>query len=236
MKIFCGSIQKNFFLKLLTFWLLIVMAHLTASVRAAVEIDDRWFPDFVDVKIVSNGMSANGIHMQVWELRSDRSVKSTLEYYQQLWKFEPGYLCYAANIWRVAGFIEQNQFITVQLLQGQVDSFGYFTISSYPESEPDINRKSSLNLPANSAILSEIFAEDGAHISRTVVFKNDLDFKSNTDFFRSHFNAKGWVEDGVPNQSPGNLIMLFRKGADSATISVNGAGASVTGVGVVVEH
>lgn len=229
------NVQGNIFFKLFGSWLVILMIH-TVPVHAAVEADDSWFPDFVDVKIVSNGMSANGIHMQVWELRSDKPVKSILEYYQQLWKFKPDYLGYDADIWQVAGFVEENQFISVQLLRDQVDGFGYLTISNYPESEPDVNRKSSLALPANSAILSDIFAEDGAHISRTVVFKNNLDFKSNVDFFRAHFNAKGWVEDGGGNQVPGNLIMLFRKGPDNATISVNNNGTAVTGVGIVVEH
>lgn len=236
MKGFYRSYQRNAVCKFLRGWSVVLLIQFAVSAQAAVEVDGLWFPDFMDINVVSDGMNANGVHMQIWELRSSKSVASAAEYYQRLWKFKPGYLSYDANIWRVVGFVEGNHFVSVQLLKEQVDAFGYLTISKYPESDGEGSRNTSLELPSNSAILSDISAEDGAHISSTVVFKNDLDFKSNLDFFRRHFSAKGWVEDAAPNQVSGNEIMLFRKGPDNATISINSIGNSVTGVGIVVEH
>lgn len=216
-------------------WSLIFFFVMSPS-YAEVNADERWFPEFVKTQVVSTGLDANRIKMQVWELRSEKSVSFLLEYYQQLWSQKPGYLGYDADIWRVTGFIEGRWFVSVQLLQDQLDSFGYLTISEYPESDSSASQGPVFPLPTNSETLSNISAGDGPHKSRTVVFKNTLDLSSNVSFFRRHFSGNGWVEDTVPSQVSGNLTLLFRKGPDNATISVNDLNGEVAGVGVVVEH
>lgn len=215
---------------------LILLLLLVNSPRAEISVNDSWFPDFVRVQVVSSGLNTNGVKMQIWELRSEKSTSDLLKFYQRLWSRKPGYLGYDASIWQVSGFMEGRSFVSVQLLRNQVDSFGYLTISQYPDDRPDLDNSPNLPLPSSSEVLSSISAGDGPHKSRTVVFRNALGFDSNVNFFRRHFIADGWVEDRPQNKVAGNLTMLFRKGADNATISVNDLDGEVAGVGVLVEH
>ena len=53
MKSFYGSFKSNIYFKTLIGWLVILMINITLPVHAAVEVDDLWFPDFVDVEVVS---------------------------------------------------------------------------------------------------------------------------------------------------------------------------------------
>lgn len=228
--VLAGQFKKN------GYCLAVMLFSLVNPSYAEVNADERWFPEFIKTQVVSAGLNANHIKMQVWELRSEKSASFLLKYYQQLWSQKPGYLGYDADIWRVTGFIEGRWFVSVQLLENQLDSFGYLTISEYPESDSSTNQGPVLPLPTNSETLSNISAGDGPHKSRTVVFKNTLDLSSNVSFFRRHFSGNGWVEDTVPSQVSGNLTLLFRKGPDNATISVNDLNGEVAGVGVVVEH
>jgi|GEM_PF-1248928 len=205
-------------------------------VHAEPKVNDLWFPNFVDAKIVSNEMVVNGVTMQIWEIRSKKTVEELSKYYQNLWSAEPGFLHYPVNNWQVTGFIQGRWFVSLQLLNKQLDSFGYLTISTYPERNLNDQKNPAFILPSGSTLMTNIYAEDGPHKSRTITFRNKQSFESNVDFFRRYFVTKGWAEDEVPATTSSNKTLLFRKGPDNATISINNLSNGIGGVGVLVEH
>ena len=204
------------------------MAELTAK--------DEWFPNFVEVQIVSTGLNANGINMQLWQIKSTKTTAELLAYYRELWGKKAAFLRYDTTQWQLAGFVEKQYFVSVQLLKEQVDSFGYLSISEYPYKQPTSPSNALLQLPVGSLVSTNISATDGPHVSNTMVFKNKHSIASNVSFFRERFSSKGWAEDVMPSSNKQNTTLSFRKGADNATISISDMGAESGGIIVLVEH
>ncbi len=221
--------------KMLKFCLVVVFMNISL-VLASPGVDDRWFPNFVEAKIVSTGLNANGINIQIWQVKSSKPTAELLAYYNQLWSKQLGFLRYNTNEWFVTGYVEKKWFISLQLLKDEVDSFGYLAVSEYPNVQPSAGFNSWLQPPMGSEMITNISALDGPHKSKTLVFKNKHRVKANTDYFRKAFRAKGWVEDSIPNADEEYITLLFRRGPDNATVSINDIGGDVGGVIVLVEH
>ena len=221
-------------LKIFTHFLLVLF--FCNPVNAEPKANKLWFPDFIEAKIVSEALNANGITMQIWEISSEKPSSYVLDYYQGLWSQEPGFLHYKARQWNVNGYIEGRWFVSLQLLDKQLDSFGFLTISAYPHKTPNMQTKHLIILPPDTKLLTNIYTEDGPHKSRTVTFTNQYSLDSNVNFFRQHYKNRNWTEDDVPSTISSTKTLLFRNGPDNATISINNLGKNVGGVAVLVEH
>lgn len=215
-------------------WILLLATTATSS-NTSITPSAEWFPEFLQATIVSENMNTNGIDMAVWEIRSNKTTEETINYYRNLWKHHKTFMRYNTTQWQVIGFVVDQSFISVQLLPNQLDSFGFLSISTYPNRPVQLSTARE-ELPPGTEIISETNAVDGPHKSRTIGFTNNSPLETNAAFFRNHFSQRGWIEDSVPINKAGNITLLFRKGPDNTTISLSKQATKTGGVAIIVEH
>jgi len=218
-------------------FLILALAVLATNAFAntSISVSDDWFPDFLQATVVSENMNTNGIDMTIWEVRSNRTTEETLAYYRRLWNHHKTFMHYNTPQWQVVGYVAGQSFVSVQLLPNQLDSFGFLSISTYPDRPVQV-KTASQELPPGTEVISETTAVDGPHKSLTIGFTNNAPLEVNTSFFRDRYLSQGWTEDSVPVNKKGNITLLFRKGPDTVTISLNQQASKTGGVAIIVEH
>lgn len=164
-------------------------------------------PDFpappkASVEWVGKNVDVNGIKSAIRAFHSKQSIEKVVHFYRKEWarppeKDLPGYM---ENIdaapWYIISRIEDGYLLTVQVQVKENDqsgSWGYLSMSPLPKKsrkEPQLG-KSVPKIPG-SFVMNEMLSDDPGKAASTVLLSNQHSVRNNADFYRGHYQGKGW--------------------------------------------
>ncbi len=167
-------------------------------------------PDFpappgAAVEWVGKNVQVNGIKSAIRAFHSKKSIEDVVKFYRREWqrpaeKDKPGYMeSIDAYPWYIISRIEDGYLLSAQIQVKENDqsgSWGYLSLSPLPK---DSNKATQLgtSVPkiAGSYVINEMKSEDPGKNANTVVISNTHSVISNADFYRQHYQSKGWTTE-----------------------------------------
>ena len=162
-------------------------------------------PPGASVEWVGKNIELNGIKSSIRAFHSDKSIEDVVKFYRKEWrrpaeKDLPGYI---ENIdaapWYIISRIEDDYLLTVQVQVKQTDqsaSWGYLSTSPLPEGGgKSAGYGAAVPKIAGSHVISEMKSDDPGKKANTVIISNNNSVRSNADFYRQHYQSKGWVKE-----------------------------------------
>ena len=162
-------------------------------------------PPGASVEWVGKNIELNGITSSIRAFHTDKSIEDVVNFYRKEWrrpaeKDLPGYL---ENIdaapWYIISRIEDDYLLTVQVQVKQTDqsaSWGYLASSPLPEGGGKAAAYgAAVPKISGSQVISEMKSDDPGKTANTVIISNTNSVRSNADFYRQHYQSKGWVTE-----------------------------------------
>ena len=193
-------------------------------------------PSTVSAQFVADKMSTNGLPMQIWELRSALPPNNIHEFYRQQWKNETGLRHYTVGGWTVTGVFSAKRMMTVQLMKGTSDTFGYLAVTELGKADKRVRPGQGVPLPAGAKVLTDTSSIDGPHKGRTVVYQSGQSPQAITSFYRDHYLRRSWAEDRIPASNTKQQMAQFRNRADTFTVALTRDRGKTQAIAVLVEH
>ena len=184
---------------------LIVFCMLLLSPQAMAGKPDFPAPPKASVEWVGKNVDVNGIKSAIRAFHTKRSIESVVHFYRKIWKRPvgkdlPGYMeSIDAAPWYVISRIEDDYLLSVQVRvkdNDQSGSWGYLSMSPLPKSskkEPKL-AKAVPRIPG-TYILNEMKSKDPGKDASTVLLSNQHSVRNNADYYRSHYQSKGWTTE-----------------------------------------
>jgi hypothetical protein len=191
-------------------------------------------PDFppppdAAVEWVGQDLEVNGIKSSIRAFHTKDSIEDVVEFYRNEWKRpvekgKPGFMeTIDAAPWYIISRVEDGYLLTVQVQVKQNDpsgSWGYLAISPLPNPNakaPDLG-KTIPKIPG-SHIMSEMKSDDPGKKATTLLISNTHSVRNNADFYRSHYQSKGWTMETDKNlgRDEGHSL-VFKTRRDRVTI------------------
>ena len=185
--------------------ILLLLFCLHLSLPALAGKPDFPAPPRAHVEWVGKNISVNGINSEIRAFHTKKSIESVVQFYRKEWsrppeKDLPGYLeSIEAAPWYIISRVEDGYLLTVQVQVKQNDqsgSWGYLSLSKPPNKnrkEPKL-AKAVPKIPG-SHIMQELLSDDPGKEASTVLISNQHSIRSNADFYRSHYQSKGWTTE-----------------------------------------
>ena len=184
---------------------LLCFALLTLSLPVLAGKPDFPAPPRAQVEWVGKDIAVNGIKSAIRAFHTKKSIESVVKFYRKEWnrppeKDLPGYMeSIDAAPWYVISRIEDGYLLTVQVRVKENDqsgSWGYLSTSPLPKNsnkEPQIAR----GVPKipGTYVMNEMISDDPGKEASTVLLSNQQSVRSNADFYRSHYQSKGWTTE-----------------------------------------
>lgn len=167
-------------------------------------------PDFpappkASVEWVGKDIEMNGIRSAIRAFQTRQSIEDVVEFYRREWKQPvekglPGYLeSIDAAPWYIISRIEDDYLLTVQVQVKENDqsgSWGYLATSPLPDAGAKaIPLGNTVPKIPGSHVMNEMKSDDPGKNARTVVIANSNSVASNADFYRQHYESKGWTTE-----------------------------------------
>ena len=180
-------------------------------------------PPSMQLQVVSDGMSINGMQIHILEFRSPQNATELTEWFSKEWE---GRIARSrAGQWEILAHRERDALITVQMSPvGSQGSRGFIATSN-AFAPPARNR--SRTAPAvpmlpGTQLVQDLQAVDAGRKSRTLVLLSDKSSAQNLDFYRARYQEEGYepVSYGalVRNESGG--AMILNRGAEQLNVAV----------------
>ena len=191
-------------------------------------------PDFppppdASVEWVGQNIELNGIKSSIRAFHTKNSIEKVVSFYRKEWKRpiekgKPGYMeTIASAPWYIISRIEDGYLLTVQVQINEKDpssSWGYLSRSPLPSNSkkaPELG-KSIPTIPG-SIVMTEMKSDDPGKKAKTVVISNTHSVRNNADFYRSHYQNKGWSMETDQNLGRDNgHSLVFKTRRDRVTI------------------
>lgn len=167
-------------------------------------------PDFpsppkANVEWVGKNINVNGIQSEIRAFHTRQSIERVVHFYRKEWKRPPekGIPGYLENIdaapWYVISRIEDGYLLTVQVQVKENDqsgSWGYLSLSKQPKkSNKEPKLAPSVPKIPGSYVMNEMLSEDPGKDASTVLLSNKHSVRNNADFYRGHYQSKGWTTE-----------------------------------------
>lgn len=167
-------------------------------------------PDFpappgAAVEWVGKNVQVNGIKSAIRAFHSKKSIEDVIKFYRREWqrpveKDKPGYMeSIDAYPWYIISRIEDDYLLSAQVQVKENDqsgSWGYLSLSPLPENSNKAGQLgASIPKIAGSLVLNEMKSEDPGKNANTAVISNSHSVLSNADFYRQHYQSKGWTTE-----------------------------------------
>ena len=98
--------------------------------------------------------------------------------------------------WRMIGRIDDELYHNVQLQTRGEMTWGYLSTSNLPaqvrKNKPQPVLTRFFPMMNGSTVIDDQVNEDSGKTGRVIILVNNFSVKSNHDFYRRHFQAKGW--------------------------------------------
>lgn len=171
-------------------------------------------PDFppppdAAVEWVGQDIEVNGIKSSIRAFHTKESIEDVVEFYRNEWKRpvekdKPGFMeTIDAAPWYIISRIEDGYLLTVQVQVNKNDtssSWGYLSISPLPNTKakaPELG-KTVPKIPG-SIVMSEMKSDDPGKKATTLLISNTHSVRNNADFYRGHYQSKGWTKETDQN-------------------------------------
>lgn len=184
-------------------------------------------PPRAQVEWVSSNMVYNNRTMQVRTFKSRLPAERVLEYYRNLWqdgfKGRPGYTeTDTMQPWRIISRITDDHLLTVQVMSMGNDSKGYLSASPlgeiFDEGEP---LGQDFPMMQGSKVINDIKTPDAGRDGRTLFLSNDFSVNGNANYYRDHYDLRGWKIDMDQAPSTGDQhVLAFSKGRKKINIVI----------------
>jgi hypothetical protein len=167
-------------------------------------------PDFpappgASVEWVGQNVEVNGIKSAIRAFHSKKSIEDVVEFYRREWKRpvakdKPGFMeTIDAAPWYVISRIEDDFLLTVQVQVNKNDqsaSWGYLSTSPLPSTSNKIPKLgNSVPKIPGSFVMNEMKSNDPGKKASTLIISNTHSVRNNADFYRQHYQGKGWTTE-----------------------------------------
>jgi hypothetical protein len=221
---------------------LIALAALAAGAVARDEASGcRAFsaPDGAKLLYVASDMLVNGVPMSIKEMRTKDAPDSVLAFYRREWGArKPGSFETRTPGWRTIATFEGPCYYTVQVRPEGGGTYALLGVSRKPSVRPQAPG-AGFPMPAGSKVYNDLRHRDGPKTARTVLLTNSRAPRQNVQFYRETLAQEGWVslvDRQVTTERGPAHMMLWRRGLEEASITVQRVGSATTVVANLVDQ
>ena len=188
---------------------------------------------------VAADMAVNGVPMSIKEMRTKDSPETVLAFYRAEWgRRRPGFFENPLEEWRTIATMDGPCYYTVQVRPQGGGTYALLGVSRSPNVTPR-PRGENFPMPVGSQVYNDLAHRDGPKQGRTLLFTNSQAPDANVLFYRQTFEAGGWValvDRMVMTDKGPSHVMLWRRGLEEASITVQKGGAGTTVVANLVDQ
>jgi len=196
-------------------------------------------PDGAKLLYVASDMSVNGVPMAIKEMRTKDSPEAVLAFYRRQWGGKrPGFFENPMAEWNVIATFEGPCYYTVQVKPQGSGTYALLGVTTRPNVAPR-TPGAGFPMPAGSTVLNDLTHRDGPKNARTVLLSNAAAPDQNVLFYRQSFESQGWVplvSRPVSTEKGPAYVMLWRRGLEEASITVQSTRAGTTVVANLVDQ
>lgn len=173
---------------------LCLLLGLLLPLSAALARDAFPPPPDADVEMIAPSITSRGVTMTIRRIEVEAGIEDVLLFYRELW----GDTAKESHLppWRMIGRIDDGQFHNVQVQTRGETTWGYLSTSNLPaqvrknKPQPVLTRH--FPMMNGSTVIDDQSHDDPGKKGRVIILVNDFSVKSNHNFYRRHFQAKGW--------------------------------------------
>lgn len=196
-------------------------------------------PDGAQVLYVASDMQVNGVPLSVKEMRTKESPDAVLGFYRREWgRGKPGFFENPLQEWRTIATMDGPCYYTAQVRPDGKGTYALLGVSKRPAVKPRAPG-AGFPMPAGSRVFNDLAHHDGPKNARTLLFTNQQPIEQNVRFYREQYERAGWSalvdRPVVTDRGPG-YVMVWRRGLEEASITVQRQGASTTVVANLVDQ
>ena len=201
----------------------------------------RAFPTPYGAKLlyVASDMLVNGVPMSIKEMRTRDAPDAVLAFYRREWGTrKPGSFEMPTPGWRTIATFEGPCYYTVQVRAQDNGTYALLGVSRRPNVRPQAPG-TGFPMPVGSRVYNDLTHRDGPKTARTVLLANARAPQQNVQFYRETFEQDGWVslvDRQVTTEKGPAHMMLWRRGLEEASITVQRVGNSTTVVANMVDQ
>lgn len=173
---------------------------------------------------VSPSTTVFGMEMSIRRFNSDLTPSEVLGFYSELWGDDA--VGSSLPPWEMIGTRSGKRYLNVQVQPQGGGSWGYLSSSDLPGriEKGDSGGPKGQDFPkmAGSRVLNDQHHNDPMKTGRVVLLTNDFSVKANGDFYRRHYEERGWVvqNDSASSKLKGRVLVISR-GRSLLTVTVN---------------
>jgi len=196
-------------------------------------------PPDASVEWVAQDVEMNGIRNSIRAFHSKDSIEKVVEFYRKEWRNppergKPGYMeTIDAAPWYIINRVEDGYLLTVQVQvqkNNENRSWGYLSISPLPKNP----QKQPPELGTNTAkmqdshVINEMKSNDPGKKATTLIIANEHSLRSNTAFYRNHYDGRGWTKESDYNADNAHtLVYKTRKERVTIMLLKDGGGTRI---------
>lgn len=196
-------------------------------------------PQGAKLLYVAADMAVNGVPMSIKEMRTQDSPEAVLAFYRSQWgRGKPGFFENPLQEWRTIATFDGPCYYTVQVRAQDGGSYALLGVSKRPNVKPRPPGEG-FPMPSGSRVFNDLTHRDGPKQGRTLLLTNTQAPDANVLFYRQTFESEGWVavvDRPVSTEKGPAYVMLWRRGLEEASITVQKGGAGTTIVANLVDQ
>jgi len=196
-------------------------------------------PDGAKLLYVASDMSMNGIPMGIKEMRSKDSPDAVLAFYRNAWGGKrPGYFETPVEDWRTIATYEGRCYYSVQVRPQGNGTYALLGVTRRPDVMPKAPG-AGFPMLMGSTVFNDLSHRDGPKSARTVLIGNPRSIQENATFYRQTLETQGWVsfvDKAVVTDKGPAQVMLWRRGLEELSVTVQRAGPTTTVVANLVDQ
>jgi len=172
-------------------WILFGVVFPAAGVPAGGEFPP---PPDAYVEVIAPSITSRGVTMSIRRIEVKAGIEEVLSFYRDLWRGTAKET--QMPPWRMIGQIDDGLYHNVQLQTRGDVTWGFLSTSNLPaqvrknKPQPVLNRF--FPMMNGSTVIDDQLHEDPGKTGRVIILVNDFSVKSNHNFYRRHFQSKGW--------------------------------------------
>ncbi len=179
-------------------------------------------PDFMQLSIVADKMTLNGLDMKTYTFESSKPVAEIEKFYQELWSGKAKQTKVVP--WNILSYADDGFLYVVQIREDNPLSVtGLLSISDLKTLKKKFVRGKGFPMPGSSVVINDITGNDSGKRSRTLVIENTKSVADNLRYYRRHFNKKGWIELAENTIASGRKLdtsaLIMNKGRDELNMA-----------------
>jgi hypothetical protein len=183
-------------------------------------------PKNAAVSVVGNNITVSGKTMNIRQFYTKDKIDKVKKFYYKKWekaeiKGLPGYTETEDNPpWYIISRLQQGHLLTVQMQSADDGgTWGYLASSELMQEQVESTVADSIPKLKGSEIIHDIQTKDIGQSGNTMIISNDLSLESNTNYYKSYYQQRGWRTDIDKALDTANShVMSFTKGRDKVNL------------------